>query len=232
MSISTDGFTAALDLALAMVEKDLGADVARSTAQRLVMQHRRAGGSDRHARECPESGRYTSFEALADRLKLPRTLLVEANQSKGEMIVRSHYFAALYALLSVVASIPAHAEADLIGKWVGQFNGVQIEIPPERGPFGYLHEGAKAAQTPRFVEKALQLDIETQSKGLAVGTWTAGEFKKRFVCAQVSQTVWNCIDSGGRASVDVTSPSELKVCYFDNREGAEGAGCAILRRTK
>jgi transcriptional regulator GlxA family with amidase domain len=29
---------------LATVEKDLGADVARSTAQRLVMHHRRAGG--------------------------------------------------------------------------------------------------------------------------------------------------------------------------------------------
>jgi hypothetical protein len=151
---------------------------------------------------------------------------------KGGMIVRNHNFVALGALLSVVAGIPAHAETDLIGKWVGQFNGVQIEIPPERGPFGHLREEAKSAQTPRLVEQPLQLDIETQSKGLAVGTWTAGEFKKKFVCAQISQTIWNCIDSGGRASVDVTSPTEIKVCYFDNREGAEGAGCAILRRTK
>jgi hypothetical protein len=146
--------------------------------------------------------------------------------------VRSYYFVALGALLSVVASIPARAETDLIGIWAGQFNGVQIEIPPERGPFGYLREEAKATQTPRFVEQVMRLDIETQSKGLAVGTWTAGEFKKQFVCAQTSQTIWNCIDSGGRASVEVTSPTEIKVCYFDNREGAKGAGCAILRRTK
>jgi transcriptional regulator GlxA family with amidase domain len=43
------GATAGLDLALAMVEKDLGADVARSTAQKLVMHHRRAGGQSQHS---------------------------------------------------------------------------------------------------------------------------------------------------------------------------------------
>jgi hypothetical protein len=146
--------------------------------------------------------------------------------------VRSYYFVALGVLSSVVVSIPARAETDLTGKWVGQFNGVQIEIPAERGPFGSPREEAKGAQTPRFAEQTLQLDIETQNKGLAVGTWTAGEFKKHFVCAQTGQTIWNCIDSGGRASVEVTSQAEIKVCYFDNREGAEGAGCANLRRTK
>jgi len=146
--------------------------------------------------------------------------------------VRSYYFVGLGALLYVAASIPARADTDLTGKWVGQFNGIQIEIPPERGPFGYPREEAKGAQTPRLVEQTLQLDIENQSKGLATGTWTAGEFKKHFVCAQTSQAVWNCIDSGGRASVEVTSPTEIKVCYFDNREGAQGAGCATLRRPK
>jgi hypothetical protein len=69
----------------------------------------------------------------------------------------------------------ARAETELNGKWVGQFNGVQIEIPPERGPFGYPREEAKGTQTPRFVQQTLQFDIETQSKGLAVGIWTAGE---------------------------------------------------------
>jgi hypothetical protein len=156
----------------------------------------------------------------------------DGTSTRGETIVRSYYFVALGALLSAVGSIPARAETDLTGKWVGKFNGVQIEIPPERGPFGDVREQAKGAQAPRFVEQTLQLDIETQSKGLAVGTWSAGEFKKHFVCAQVSLTVWNCIDSGGRASVEATSPTEIKVCYFDNREGAQGAGCAVLRRTK
>jgi transcriptional regulator GlxA family with amidase domain len=38
------GMTAGIDLALAMVEKDLGADVARAVARTLVVYHRRAGG--------------------------------------------------------------------------------------------------------------------------------------------------------------------------------------------
>jgi transcriptional regulator GlxA family with amidase domain len=38
------GMTAGIDLALALVEKDLGADVARAVAKKLVVYHRRAGG--------------------------------------------------------------------------------------------------------------------------------------------------------------------------------------------
>src|ERR1700687_4005582 len=38
------GMTAGIDLALAMVEKDLGGDVARAVAKQLVVYHRRAGG--------------------------------------------------------------------------------------------------------------------------------------------------------------------------------------------
>lgn len=38
------GMTASIDLALAMVEKDHGQDVARSIARKLVVYHRRAGG--------------------------------------------------------------------------------------------------------------------------------------------------------------------------------------------
>ena len=146
--------------------------------------------------------------------------------------MKTHYSVTLGVLLSAVAGMPARADTDLTGKWAGQFIGIQIEIPPERGPFGCPHGEGKGTQTPRFVENPLELDIESQSKGLAMGTWTAGEFKKHFVCAQVGQTFWNCIDSGGRASIEVMSPTEFKVCYFDNREGAQGAGCATLRRAK
>jgi len=38
------GMTAGIDLALALVEKDLGADIARQVAKKLVVYHRRAGG--------------------------------------------------------------------------------------------------------------------------------------------------------------------------------------------
>ncbi|MGO4437151.1 GlxA family transcriptional regulator [Rhizobium sp. RAF56] len=41
---SSAGMTAGVDLALAMVEEDLGADLARRVARMLVVYHRRAGG--------------------------------------------------------------------------------------------------------------------------------------------------------------------------------------------
>ncbi len=43
------GLTAGLDLAVALIEKDLGREVAGSVARRLVMHHRRAGGQSQHS---------------------------------------------------------------------------------------------------------------------------------------------------------------------------------------
>lgn len=43
------GMTAAFDLALAMVEADLGEEVARTVARKLVMSQRRAGGQSQHS---------------------------------------------------------------------------------------------------------------------------------------------------------------------------------------
>lgn len=43
------GMTAGIDLALAMVEKDLGSEIARKTAQKLVIYHRRGGGQSQHS---------------------------------------------------------------------------------------------------------------------------------------------------------------------------------------
>jgi transcriptional regulator GlxA family with amidase domain len=43
------GMTAGLDLALALVENDLGADLARSVAHKLVMHQRRSGGQTQHS---------------------------------------------------------------------------------------------------------------------------------------------------------------------------------------
>ncbi len=146
--------------------------------------------------------------------------------------MRSSYSVALSALLSVVASLPASADTELTGKWAGTFNGVQVEIPLQPGPFGWQGEDMKQVRIPRFVEATLQLDVETQKNGLAVGTWNAGEFKQRFVCAQISQAMWNCVDSGGRASMEVKSATEIKVCYLDNRQGAQGAGCGLLRKAQ
>ncbi len=43
------GLTAGLDVAVALVEKDLGTEVARAVARRMVMHHRRAGGQSQHS---------------------------------------------------------------------------------------------------------------------------------------------------------------------------------------
>lgn len=47
--LTSAGMTAEIDLALALVEKDLGAKVARSVAHRLVMHQRRSGGQSQHS---------------------------------------------------------------------------------------------------------------------------------------------------------------------------------------
>lgn len=43
------GMSAGIDLALSMLEKDLGADVARLVSKALVIHHRRAGGQSQHS---------------------------------------------------------------------------------------------------------------------------------------------------------------------------------------
>ncbi len=43
------GMSAGIDLALSMVEKDLGADIARMVSKALVIHHRRAGGQSQHS---------------------------------------------------------------------------------------------------------------------------------------------------------------------------------------
>ncbi len=43
------GMSAGIDLALGMIEKDVGAELARAVAQRLVVHHRRAGGQSQHS---------------------------------------------------------------------------------------------------------------------------------------------------------------------------------------
>jgi transcriptional regulator GlxA family with amidase domain len=76
---SSAGMTAGLDLALAMVEKDLGFDVARSVAHNLVMHQRRSGGQSQHSellKLSPKSDRIQNALNYA-RKNLKNTLSVE-----------------------------------------------------------------------------------------------------------------------------------------------------------
>jgi transcriptional regulator GlxA family with amidase domain len=72
------GMTAGIDLVLAMVEQDLGADVARAVARQLVVYHRRAGGQSQFSALLdlePKSDRIQSALAYAKRnLDKPMTV--------------------------------------------------------------------------------------------------------------------------------------------------------------
>jgi transcriptional regulator GlxA family with amidase domain len=73
------GMTAGIDLALALVDGDLGTDIARAVAKELVLYHRRAGGQMQHSALLelePKSDRIQSSLAYAKR-NLHRTLSVE-----------------------------------------------------------------------------------------------------------------------------------------------------------
>src|ERR1700716_2348076 len=72
------GMTAGIDLALAMIEKDLSAEVARAVARQLVVYHRRAGGQSQFSALLelePKSDRIQSALAYAKRnLATPLTV--------------------------------------------------------------------------------------------------------------------------------------------------------------
>ena len=64
------GMSAGIDLALAMIENDLGADVARAVAKYLVVYHRRTGGQSQFSALLelePKSDRIQSALAYAKR---------------------------------------------------------------------------------------------------------------------------------------------------------------------
>ena len=90
--------TAGIDLALAMVEKDLGADVARAVARMLVVYHRRAGGQSQFSalleldpkyQERPESLKKISFRTPQGTL-VPLESVVNFKEDVGPQTV-NHY---------------------------------------------------------------------------------------------------------------------------------------------
>src|SRR5271154_7301051 len=88
-------------------------------------------GTFHSARTRTEKHRFTDFCEIAG----ARTCNSRRRLSE-EIMMQTYYFVALGALFSLVASMPARADTDLTGKWVGQLNGMQIEVPTERGRFG------------------------------------------------------------------------------------------------
>ncbi|MES3100503.1 GlxA family transcriptional regulator [Sphingomonas faeni] len=72
------GMSACIDLALGMVEKDFGRDLAHSVAQKLVVYHRRAGGQSQHSELLQMDARTDRIQNALDyarrNLKAPLTV--------------------------------------------------------------------------------------------------------------------------------------------------------------
>jgi transcriptional regulator GlxA family with amidase domain len=84
------GMSAGIDLALAMVEKDLGADIARRVARKLVLYHRRAGGQSQFSTLLelePKSDRIQSALTYA-KSHLRSTLSVEELAAAANLSAR------------------------------------------------------------------------------------------------------------------------------------------------
>jgi transcriptional regulator GlxA family with amidase domain len=73
------GMTAGLDMALGMVEKDLGIELARSVAHKLVMHQHRSGGQSQHSELLAMSPKSDRIQSALDyaRKHLNRSLSVE-----------------------------------------------------------------------------------------------------------------------------------------------------------
>ncbi|MBL8554681.1 MAG: GlxA family transcriptional regulator [Phenylobacterium sp.] len=85
------GITAGIDLALALVEDDLGADVARRVAQQLVVHQRRPGGQSQFSALVDLGGRTGRFADLMDwmRAHLAEPLTVERLADRAAMSPRN-----------------------------------------------------------------------------------------------------------------------------------------------
>ena len=84
------GITAGIDLALALIEDDLGAALARRTAQQLVVHHRRPGGQSQFSALLDSGGVHGRFAELMDwiRDRLGEPLSVEQLADRAAMSPR------------------------------------------------------------------------------------------------------------------------------------------------
>jgi transcriptional regulator GlxA family with amidase domain len=84
------GISAGIDLALALIEDDLGPEIARRTAQQLVVHQRRPGGQTQFAALVELGGRTGRFAALIDwmRAHLAEPLTVEHLADRAAMSSR------------------------------------------------------------------------------------------------------------------------------------------------
>lgn len=85
------GITAGIDLSLALIEDDLGSEIARATAQQLVVHQRRPGGQSQFSALLDTGGAHGRFAGLMDwvRERLAEPLGVERLAAQAAMSPRN-----------------------------------------------------------------------------------------------------------------------------------------------
>jgi transcriptional regulator GlxA family with amidase domain len=113
------GITAGIDLSLALIEDDLGSQVARATAQQLVVHQRRPGGQSQFSALLDTGGAHGRFAGLMDwvRERLAEPLGVERLAAQAAMSPRNfaRAFAAETGLTPAKAVERLRLEAARIG---------------------------------------------------------------------------------------------------------------------
>jgi transcriptional regulator GlxA family with amidase domain len=101
------GISAGIDLTLALIEDDFGSEIARRTAQQLVVHQRRPGGQSQFSALLEVGGHSGRFEPLVEwiRANLAETLTVEQLAERAAMSPRN--FAR--AFLREIGTTPAKA---------------------------------------------------------------------------------------------------------------------------
>jgi transcriptional regulator GlxA family with amidase domain len=101
------GITAGIDLALALIEDDLGADVARRVAQQLVVHQRRPGGQSQFSALVELGGRTGRFSELMDWIRANLTLPLTVEQLAERAAMSPRNFAR--AFVAETGTTPARA---------------------------------------------------------------------------------------------------------------------------
>ena len=128
------GITAGIDLSLALIEDDLGSEIARATAQQLVVHQRRPGGQSQFSALLDTGGAHGRFAGLMDwvRARLAEPLSVERLAAQAAMSPRN--FARAFA--AETGLTPAKAVERL------RLEAARLRVETTREPIDRVAEAA------------------------------------------------------------------------------------------
>jgi transcriptional regulator GlxA family with amidase domain len=163
---SSAGISAGIDMALAMIGADLGEDVARRTAQQLVVYHRRPGGQSQFSALLElQGGRFDGLLAWArENLALPLT--VEQLADRAAMSPRN--FARLFAAetgatpAKAVERLRVEAARALLDSQPLQVEDVALETgfgDPERMRRAFVRAFGQPPQALRRAARSAQFHV-------------------------------------------------------------------------